>query len=169
MSTAFGTRASRCAKHRSHGERPLPRDIWLVPLALRILPAPTTCQSNCQVGETWVREMSPPQWLLRKFQVTHALLGMPQACLTFGEMAGAGTCRMCILRTQRLLFLDQAAELGLRTWKQLGIQEHHTNGRARSDYGAWRNAVGENLAPIKDSPPRTSKGRQGGVMGGGPR
>lgn len=112
-----------------------------------------------------MREMSPPQWLLRKFQVTQALLGMPQACLTFGEMAGAGTCGMCILRTQRLLFLDQAAELGLRTWKQLGIQEHHTNGRARSDYRAWRNAVGENLAPIKDSPPRTSKDRQGGGNG----
>lgn len=116
-----------------------------------------------------MREMSLPQWLLRKFQVTQALLGMSQACLTFGEMAGAGTCGMCTLRTQRLLFLDQAAELGLRTWKQLGIQEHHTNGRARSDYRAWRNAVGENLAPIKDSPPRTSKDRQGGVMGGGPR
>lgn len=158
----LGTWASRCAKHRSHGERPLPRDMWLVPLALRILPALTTCQSSCQIRETWMREMSLPQWLWRKFQVTQGLLGTSQTCLTFGKMAGAGTCWICILRTQRLLFLDQAAKLGLRMWKQLVIQERHTNGRACSYYKAWGNAVGENLAPIKDFPPWTSKNQQGG-------
>lgn len=71
-------------------ERPLPQHMGLVPLAFRILPAPTICQSSCQVRETWMRDMSLPQWLLRKFQVTQGLLGM-WTCLTLGKMAGAGT------------------------------------------------------------------------------
>lgn len=71
-------------------ERPLPWHVGLVPLDFRTLPAPIICQSICLVRETWMRDMLPPQWLLRKFQVTQGLLGM-WACLTLGKMAGAGT------------------------------------------------------------------------------
>lgn len=84
------TWASRCAKPRSHGKRPLPWAMQLVPLAPRILLVPTICQSSCQVRENWMRDMSLPQWLLRKFQVAQGLLGM-WTCLTLGKMAAAWT------------------------------------------------------------------------------
>lgn len=69
--------------------RPLPQHMGLVPLAFKILSGPTICQSSCRVREMWMRDMSLPPWLLRKFQVTQGLLGM-WTCLTLGKMAGTG-------------------------------------------------------------------------------
>lgn len=56
------------------------------------------------------------------------------------------------MRTQRLLFLSQTAEVWPRKWKQFASQEHHTDGSSCSYYKGLRDAEGEDLAPIKDFP-----------------
>lgn len=61
MSTAFGNMSQQVCKTQKPWQKgPGPGHTWLVPLALRILPAPATCQSSCQVRETWVRGMYCP-------------------------------------------------------------------------------------------------------------
>lgn len=115
-------------------ERPLLWPIWLVPLAPRVLLGPTTGQASCQVRESWTRDMSLPQWLLRTFQ---GLWGA-WACFVLGLMAGQGLkLNLHSKKTLRLLFLKLASEVEPRAWKQFVSQEHGTNGRPALVIRAW--------------------------------
>lgn len=81
--------------------------------------------------------MSLPQWLLRKFQGAQGLWGA-WTCLVLGKMAGQGLeLNLHSKKRLRLLFLELAAEVEPRVWKQFVSQEHRTNGRAGLIIRAW--------------------------------
>lgn len=85
-------------------------------------------------------------------------------CLVLGKTAGPGLkLNQYSKRTLRLLFLELAADVGPRVWKQFVSQAHRTNGRACSCYKGLGAAVGEDLAPIKDFPHKHQRINKGGV------
>ena len=85
-------------------ERPWPGHTRLVPLALRILPASATCQSSCQVRETWMRSMYCTVTAKEIPTYTRFIGNVDLLNLRQGGW-GRDLNWVYILRTQRLLFL----------------------------------------------------------------